>query len=94
MPVLFESFLDSALGYGELDGCGLVLPFLVVVLGAWVLSEDGGPGGAVLASLFSGPSSAGPSYGEGLGYFGVLGVRGVGSRPRLLGGRLFRGNDG
>ena len=64
VPVLFESFLDSTLGEGELHECGLVLLFLVVALGAWVLSKSDGPGGSVPATLCSGPSSPGPSYRE------------------------------
>ena len=83
VPVLFESFLDSALGGGELHGGGLVLRFLVVALGAWVLSEHGGPGGSVLATLFSGPSSSGGSFGGVLGAFGGLGVNGSGTFDRL-----------
>ena len=54
VPVLFEFFVDSALGDGELRRCGLVLLFLVVALGA--LSESGGPDGPVPASLCSGAS--------------------------------------
>ena len=86
VPVLFESFLDSALGGGELHGCGLVLSFFLVALGAF--SESGGPGGSVLASLFSGPSPWGPSYSV-LGSFGGLGV---GLAGPGMGSRL-RGND-
>ena len=70
-PVLFESFPDPALGGGDLHGCGLVLLFFLVALGGWVLSESGGPGSSVLASLFSGPSSSRPSYSV-LGFFGGL----------------------
>ena len=58
-PVLLESFPDPALGGCEIRGCGLVLLFFLVALGGWVLSESGGPGGSVLASLFSGLSSPG-----------------------------------
>ena len=72
-------------------GVGLVLLFLVVALGVWVLSEDGGPGGSVLATLFSGASPSGPSYG------GVLAVlrqaRERDWREPGMGSRL-RGNDG
>ena len=56
VPVLFEFFLDSALGGGELRGCGF---FFLVSLGA--LSENGGPGGSFAAPLCSG-ASGGESF--------------------------------
>ena len=88
VPVLFESFLDSALGGGELHGCGFFVLFLLDALGPQGLSVLGGPGGSVLASLFSGPSPWGPSYSV-LGSFGGLGV---GLAGPGMGSRL-RGND-
>ena len=68
-------------------GCGFVLPFLVVALGAWVLSEHGGPGGSVPAALFSGPPSSGRSFGEGPAPFDPS--------TKLRGARLrVNGNEG
>ncbi len=81
VPMLFESFLDSTLGGGELHGCGFFVLFLVVALGA--LSESGGPGVSVPASLCSGAPPSGPSDLVVLGSLGR--VRGMGSR--------LRGND-
>ena len=79
-----------------------VLLFLFVSLGP--LSESGGLGGSVPATLCSGASRSGPSS-LVLGSFGRVRIRGLGIRTRLLGGRLshsdgpgmgsrFRGNDG
>ena len=67
VPVLFESFLDSALGGGELHGCGFFVLFLLDALGPQGLSVLGGPGGSFAASLFSGRRRLGvrrtPSWG-------------------------------
>ena len=88
VPVLFESFLDSALGGGELHGCGFFVLFLLDALGPQGLSVLGGPGGSFAASLCSGASPWGPSYSV-LGSFGGLGV---GLAGPGMGSRL-RGND-
>ncbi len=91
VPVLFESFPDSALGGGELNGRGLVLLVLLVSLGGWVLSEHGGPGVSVPAPLCSGAPPSGPSDLVVLGSLGR--VRGMGSRPVSSTGQALRGND-
>ena len=103
MPVLFELLLDSALGDGELYRCGFFVLFLLFALGA--LSESGGPGVSVPASLSSGATSWGPSDLVVLSSFGGFRTRGLGISTRLLGGGLsysdgpgmgsrLRGNDG
>ena len=100
MPVLFEFFVDSALGGGELRGCGF---FVLYALGPQGLSANGGPGVSVPAALCSGPSCPGPSCFVVLSSFGRVRVRGLGissgglshSRLRVTGmGSRFRGNDG
>ena len=94
VPVLFESFPDSALGDGELCGGGFFVLFLLYALGP--LSEGGGPGGSVPASLCSGASCSGPSSFVVLSSFGGLRVSGVGcgaAAPAAPLGSRFRGND-
>ena len=93
VPVLFEFFLDSALGDGELCGGRL---FLLVALGPQGLSANGGPGVSVPAPLCSGASCSGPSCFVVVGSFGGLRVSGVGcgaTGPAAPLGSRFRGND-
>ena len=67
MPVLFEFFLDSTLGDGELRGCGFFVFFLLYALGRQGLSANGGPGVSVPAALCSGASCSGSvEHGDGL----------------------------
>ena len=94
VPVLFEFFVDSALGGGELRGCGY---FVLYALGPQGLSANGGPGVSVPAALCSGPSCPGPSCFVVLGSFGGLRVSGVGcggKAPAAPLGSGFRRNDG
>ena len=70
MPVLFEFFLDSTLGDGELRGGGFFVLFLLYALGPQGLSASGGPGVSVPAALCSGASFSGPSSFVVLGSFG------------------------
>ena len=49
VPVLFEFFLDSTLGDGELRGGGFFVLFLLYALGPQGLSASGGPGVSVPA---------------------------------------------
>ena len=95
VPVLFEFFVDSTLGDGELCGCGFFVLFLLYALGPQGLSANGGPGVSVPAALCSGASSSGLSSFVP-GSFGGLRVSGVGcgvTAPAAPLGSRFRGND-
>ena len=109
MPVLFEFFLDSTLGDGELCGGGFFVLFLLYALGPQGLSASGGPSVSVPAALCSGASCSGFSFFVVLASFGGLlgesgpfdrlrvsgGKRdGMGSRPVSSTGQALRGNDG